>query len=174
MQGAGDVGAVLIDLLAAAGADVIFSEVDPDLIARHRDVQGFGFVAPEAVFDAECDVLVPCALGGVLDAGSIPRLRCRIVAGCANNQLATSSDADRLRAKGVLYAPDFVINVGGAMASTGIETMGWTAERAGEQVRRYVGETLTAIFEEAERSGSSTAAAAVAMAERHLQAAEPR
>jgi len=174
VQGAGDVGGALIDSLLLAGAEVTFSEVDPDLVTRNRDERGLVFVAPEEVFDAECDIFAPCALGGVLNADTIPRLRCRIVAGSANNQLATPSDADLLATAGILYAPDFVINVGGAMAMPGIESMGWTVEHAREQVRTYVRRTLLANFDEAERSGSSTAAAAAAMAERHLAAAADR
>lgn len=171
VQGVGDVGGALLDLLEAKGADVVFTEIDADLISRYRDERGFAFVAPEEVFAVEGDVFVPCALGGVLNAETIDRLRCRIVAGSANNQLAEPSDAERLRAAGVLYAPDFVINVGGAMAMPAMETMGWTADHAREQVRNYVRKTLLAIFNEAERFGSSTAAAAVAMAEHNLAAA---
>jgi leucine dehydrogenase len=172
VQGSGDVGSALIDLLAEADARVLFSEIDPDLVALNRDERGLTFVPPEGALDAECDVLAPCALGGVLSAETIPRLRCQIVAGSANNQLAVPSDADRLRTAGVLYAPDYVINVGGAMAIPGIESMGWTVQHARNQVRSYVRTTLLEIFENAERSGSSTAAAASALAERHLAAGE--
>lgn len=174
VQGSGDVGGALIDLLASADARILFSEIDPDLVALNRDERGFTFVPPEGVLDAECDILAPCALGGVLGAETIPRLRCRIVAGSANNQLVVPSDADRLRAAGVLYAPDYVINVGGAMAIPGIESMGWTAQHARDQVRSYVRTTLLAIFQNADRSGSSTAAAAAALAEEHLAAAGDR
>jgi leucine dehydrogenase len=171
VQGVGDVGGALLDLLEPTGAEVAFTEIDADLISRYRDERGFGFVAPEEVFAVESDVFVPCALGGVLNADTIARLRCRIVAGSANNQLAEPSDADRLREADVLYAPDFVVNVGGAMAMPGMEAMGWTADHARRQVHDYVRRTLLAIFDEAERSGSSTAAAAVAMAEKNLAAA---
>jgi len=173
VQGAGDVGAGLIDLLAATDAQVTFSEIDPDAIRRTIRERGLAFVPPDEVFDADCDVLAPCALGGVLNADTIPRLRCRIVAGSANNQLATPLDADGLGATGILYAPDFVINVGGAMAIPGIETLGWTEDHARAQVASYVRETLLAIFAEANRAGSSTAVAAMTMAERNLAAASP-
>ena len=93
------------------------------------------------------------------------------MAGSANNQLAAPSDADRLGAAGILYAPDYVINVGGAMAIPGIESMGWTVQRARDQVRSYVRRTLLTVFDKAERSGSSTAAAAAVMAEQHLAGA---
>jgi leucine dehydrogenase len=174
VQGLGDVGSALIDLLAVADADVIFSEIDPDLVTLNRDKRGLEFIAPEDVLDAECDILAPCALGGVLNAETISRLRCRIVAGSANNQLAAPSDADRFEAAGILYAPDYVINVGGAMAIPGIESMGWTEQHARDQVCSYVRTTLLAIFDKAERSGSSTAAAAAVMAEQHLAAAGDR
>lgn len=174
VQGLGDVGSALVDLLAVADAEVIFSEIDPDLVKIYRDERGLVFIAPEDVVETECDILAPCALGGVLNAETIPRLRCRIVAGSANNQLGALSDADRFGEAGILYAPDYVINVGGAMAIPGIESMGWTVQYARDQVRSYVRRTLLAIFDKAERSGLSTAAAATVMAEQHLATAGDR
>src|SRR5207302_8349119 len=78
-------------------------------------------VAAEEAIGAECDVYAPCALGGTLNAETIPRLRCRMVAGSANNQLAEPEDAERLREAGILYASDFVINAGGVLNSLGTE-----------------------------------------------------
>jgi leucine dehydrogenase len=121
-------------------------------------------VAPESVYDTPCDLFSPCALGGVLNEVTIPRLRCRAVAGAANNQLAAPEDAERLRARGILYAPDFVASLGGSVAITGIEALGWSRERAEEEVRR-IGDTLRQVFAraEAERITTDEAARRIAL-----------
>jgi leucine dehydrogenase len=169
VQGAGSVGGELLERLLAAGADVAFSDVDPTSVRRWRE-KGVRFVEPKRVLEASCDVFAPCALGGVLDAGSIPRLRCRAVAGAANNQLGEPEDAERLRARGILYAPDFVINAGGAIAITGQESLGWPAENARAQVLR-IGETLARVYDLAEKAAITTDAAARRIAEERLSAA---
>ena len=83
-------------------------------------------VDPERIYDTECDVYAPCAVGGVLSTETVPRLRCRIVAGSANNQLAEQEAAELLRERAILYAPDYVINAGGAVALVGLEQFGWS------------------------------------------------
>jgi leucine dehydrogenase len=159
VQGAGSVGGSLIERLVAAGAEVVWSDVDPAALERFRDGLGLPFVSPESVYDTPCDLFSPCALGGVLSEATIPRLRCRAVAGAANNQLATPEDAQRLRARGILYAPDFVVSLGGSVAITGMETLGWSRERAEEEVRR-IGDTLRKVFARAEAEGVTTDEAA--------------
>ncbi|HSF42407.1 MAG TPA: Glu/Leu/Phe/Val dehydrogenase family protein, partial [Thermoanaerobaculia bacterium] len=159
VQGAGSVGGTLIERLVAAGAEVVWSDVDPAALERFRDGLGLPFVSPESVYDTPCDLFSPCALGGVLSEATIPRLRCRAVAGAANNQLATPEDAERLRARGILYAPDFVVSLGGSVAITGMEAMGWSHERAEEEVRR-IGDTLRSVFARAEAEGITTDEAA--------------
>ena len=103
-----------------------------------------------------------CATGGTLSADTIPELRCRIVAGAANNQLGEPEDADRLRARGILYAPDFVINAGGIFHNVGREALGWGDEEV-EQALEGIGGTLGEIFERAEAEGVSTGQAADAL-----------
>lgn len=168
VQGAGSVGGTLIELLREAGANVLFSDVDEDAIGRFRDEQGVEFVPGEAVYSTECDVFAPCALGGVLDANTIPQLKCRVVAGGANNQLAEPGDAERLRARQILYAPDYVVNVGGAMAGVGQESMGWTREHAEKEVSGSVRRTLRHVFEFAARKDITTEAAARLIAKERL------
>jgi leucine dehydrogenase len=172
VQGAGSVGGALIERLLAAGARVSFSDVDPGAVRRFRDERGLEYVPPEAVFETPCDLFSPCALGGVLNEATIPRLRCRAVAGAANNQLATPEDAERLRARGILYAPDFVVSLGGAMAVTGLEAMGWTPAQAEREVLR-IGDTLRKVFDRAEADGLTTEAAARRIARETLAAVTP-
>jgi len=171
VQGAGDVGANLIKYLCDAGAEVVFSEVDEDAIRSMRDKLGLEFVPPEAVYTTECDIFAPCALGGVLNANTIPKLKCRAVVGGANNQFASQEDAESLRARGILYAPDYVVNVGGAMAIIGMEMQGWTQERAEREVIESVRRALQQIFEAASKEGITTEAAARHLAERRLSSA---
>lgn len=170
VQGAGSVGGALIEMLVAAGARVTFTDADERASQRFRDEMGVDFVAPDEVYDAECDVFAPCALGGVLNAETIPRLRARAVVGAANNQLASPEDAERLRARRILYAPDFAVNIGGAVVLEGIESLGWTRAQVEERIRG-VRETVARIFETAEREGRTTEEVARRLAEERIAAA---
>jgi leucine dehydrogenase len=163
VQGLGSVGGPLAKELLAAGARVLASDVVPGRAER----LGAEVVPAEEVIGAECDVYAPCALGGTLDAETIPRLRCRIVAGSANNQLADPADAERLREAGILYAPDFVINAGGVLNSLGAEHLGWTREQI-EGRLATIGETLAEIYAKAEREAITTEAAAEHLARSRL------
>ncbi len=169
VQGVGNVGGRLIHLLREAGAEVIFSDVDEAAIRHFRDELGIPDVAAEAVYDTPCDIFAPCALGGILNQETIPRLRCRAIVGSANNQLARPEDGELLREREVLYAPDFVVNVGGAMAIVGIETMGWSEAEANAQVIQGITQTLRQTFELAAAQNISTAAAARSIAEARLR-----
>ena len=161
VQGLGSVGAPLAAELAAAGARVLVSDVAP------RRVAGTEPVPAEEVIGTECDVYAPCALGGTLNAETIPRLRCRIVAGSANNQLAEPEDAERLREAGILYAPDFVINAGGVLNALGSEHLGWTREQIEERLAQ-IGDTLEEIYSKAEAEAITTEAAAERLARSRL------
>lgn len=168
VQGAGDVGGPVILRLLEGGATVSFSEIDEALVRHFRDEIGVPFVAADRAVATECDVFAPCALGGILNATTIPDLRCAAVAGSANNQLGEEADGDRLRHHDILYAPDFVINVGGAMAMPGIETLGWTPDRAQAEVASYVPATLRRVFDAAAAEGISTHEAARRIATERL------
>ena len=173
VQGTGAVGSALAELLAGAGAKLVVSDVDPE---RARDTAGrlgAGVAGPEEVFDIACDVFSPCATGAVLNADTIPRLRCRIVAGAANNQLAEPQDAGRLSAAGILYAPDYVVNAGGVLHLAGYERLGWTPEEMDARLRG-VGETLREVFAQAEREDITTDAAARRMAQERIQTQRSR
>jgi leucine dehydrogenase len=132
VQGAGGVGGRLIELLKDAGATVIASDVD-DKRARDKRVRT---VSPDSILTTECDVFAPCAVGGIINARSIPSLRCKVIAGGANNQLETPADADLLRERGIVYAPDFVINAGGVLHGGGLEEQHWTRAVLEEKFRQ--------------------------------------
>jgi leucine dehydrogenase len=167
VQGVGSVGASLAELLAQAGARVLVTDIAPERAAELGHRVGAEVVLPEHALETECDVYAPCATGGTLSADTVPRLRCRVVAGSANNQLATPDDADRLRERGILYAPDFVINAGGAFYNAGTEALGWDATQV-EQALQGIGDTLAEIFRRSENEGMSTGRVAEALAARRL------
>jgi leucine dehydrogenase len=161
VQGAGSVGEVLVRLLQDDDAEVLVSDVDD---ARAR-ATGATVISPDDVYDTECDIYSPCAVGGTLNAGTIQRLRCKIVGGSANNQLAEPEDAKRLHERGILYAPDFIINAGGIIQLYLLEDRGVSED---EMLRALygVGDTLRDIFA---RGGDPADAAEQLAAERIAQ-----
>ena len=158
VQGAGGVGGRLIELLLEADANLIASDVDGARIEKLRE-QGIRSVAPEDAIATECDVLAPCAVGGVINQRTIPSLRCHVVAGGANNQLESPEDAERLRERGIVYAPDFVINAGGVLHGGGLEEQHWTRATL-DQKLAAIGDAVYEILRQAERDGINTDAAA--------------
>jgi leucine dehydrogenase len=167
VQGVGAVGEPLVEMLVKAGADVVVSDVELARVEALYDRLGVEVVAPESVLTTECDVYAPCALGGTVTAEVIPALRCRIVAGAANNPLGERSDAERLQEAGILYAPDFVINAGGAIHLIGYEALGWTQDQV-EEGLVGIGATLAEIYRRADAEGISTEVAAERLAASRL------
>ena len=167
IQGVGHVGAHLARLLVDEGARVTLSDVftaRADAVAREL---GVDTVAPEVAFATPCDVLAPCALGGVLDDVTIPRLRCRAVVGAANNQLATLTADAQLADRDILYAPDFVVNAGGII-NLAEEFVGYDRARALERTAGI--ETTTAeVFRVAREQEITPRRAAEALARRRIE-----
>lgn len=168
VQGVGKVGFPLLRLLRAEGAELICSDVDTAGTERARTELGCEVVAPDAVYDAECEIFSPCALGAILSDATIPRLRCLAVVGSANNQLAAPADAERLRERNILYAPDFVVNSGGAIYLLGRELLGWTEDEALERIVLTVRTTLAQVFTLAEAEGITTNVAAERLAQQRI------
>ncbi len=168
VQGAGSVGALLARELTEAGARVAVSDVD----AARASATGCETVSPERAVETEVDVYSPCAVGGTLNAESIPRLACRAIAGCANNQLAEPKGAERLHERGILYAPDYVVNAGGIIQLIGLEDEGWNEAQLEERLAG-IGDTLRALFAEAETSGITPAEAAERLVSRRLAESRP-
>jgi leucine dehydrogenase len=168
VQGVGDVGARLAEQLASAGARVLVSDIDSGRVDALAARIWAEVVPAAAAIGVDCDVYAPCALGGTLNAETIPQLRCRIVAGCANNQLAAPEDANRLADAGILYAPDYVINAGGVIHAWGVESLGWDAE-AVEARLAGIGDSLSDIYRRAESGGITTEAAAEQLARSRLE-----
>ena len=161
VQGVGAVGAILARELAEAGAEVLVSDVDPARV--------FGpAIDPADVIGTECDVFSPCAAGGVIDSDTVERLRCRFIAGAANNQLADPALADRLHERGILYAPDYIINSGGVLHGAGREMLGWD-DATVETHLRGLGDLLLELYATAD--GRSPVHAAEELVARRLAGA---
>jgi leucine dehydrogenase len=159
VQGVGDVGAPLAALLHQAGARLLISDIDHRRLQAAAQELGGQTVAPDAVCDTECDIFAPCAIGGVLDARAIARLRCRVVAGSANNQLENPEDAVRLHERGIVYVPDFVINAGGALAFA-LHGRGERDPRSLMAQMARVGVAVAEVLQEARTAGEPPLAAA--------------
>jgi leucine dehydrogenase len=158
VQGAGHVGAHLVALLRDAGADVAVSDVNEARAAAVARAHGAQVVGYEHAVEEQCDVLAPCALGGVVADETVPLLRCRAIVGAANNQLADPSIADALAARGIVYAPDFVANAGGIL-NIAEEFVGYSRERALARAAG-IGETTARVLSLArERDGTPLQAA---------------
>jgi len=166
ISGVGKVGAALAEHLAAEGAKLTVADVRADAIDAVVARDGAVAVAPEAAHTVACDIFSPCALGAALNATTIPELRCDAVVGSANNQLAAPADAERLRHRGIVYAPDFVANAGGVI-NIAEEPHGYDRQRAYDRIRT-IHDTMLRVFDRAEADGTTTAAAADRLAEERI------
>jgi leucine dehydrogenase len=167
LVGLGRVGGHLARLLTAAGAELVVADIVPERRAMAEEL-GARWVAPEQAMRADCDLLAPCALGGVLDEATIPELRCRVIAGAANNQLAGDGAAELLAARGILWVPDFVANAGGIVnIGVELEADGYSEARA-EPAVRAIGETVRRLLDDAEARGTTPLASAMALARARL------
>ena len=168
LLGLGHVGERVARRCARAGAKLIVADVNE---ARRPAAERLGarWTSPEKALEADVDVLAPCALGGVLNDESVPQLRCRIVAGAANNQLATDAIADLLARRGILWAPDFVANAGGVINIA--EEFGGYDPTAARRRVRGIADTLSQIFDDAGSIGATPLTAALELARKRLFAA---
>ena len=174
IAGLGHVGARVAKLCADGGATLLVTDIDRSKRTLAIDL-GARWIEPDEALEIAADVFAPCALGGVLDHESVPRLGAPIVAGAANNQLADDAVAELLAERGVLWAPDFVVNAGGIInISVELEPKGYDPRRARERVRG-IGDTLRRIVDDAHATAASPLTAAMALArERLAEAAAER
>ena len=166
--GTGHVGELLARSLARQGAELLLCDLDPGRRALAEEL-GASWLDPVDAMTAECDVLAPCAVGGALNEANVDQLRCKVVCGAANNQLATPEIGDRLAGRGILYAPDYVANAGGIVGIRA-EMLGGDAEHATE-LTLAIETTMESVFDLAERGRTTPARAAETLALRRLAAA---
>jgi leucine dehydrogenase len=167
VQGVGRVGSRLVERLVAEGASVTISDTDAEAVSRVTSEHDVKVVGSDEVYSVKCDVFSPCALGGVLNSRTIPRLKCKIVAGAANNQLEREFDGDALHRRGILYAPDYIINAGG-LINVADEIYGYDEERA-KRKTSAIKSVLLEVLTTARKQGIPTHAAADRFAEQRIE-----
>lgn len=169
IQGLGSVGAILAATLFWNGAHLIVTDVDEEKARKIAKQYGATYVSPQEIMAVSCDVLSPCALGGIINSKTIPTLRCKAIAGAANNQLWQDLDGDLLVQKGILYAPDFVINAGGLInVAAELCSEGYNPIVSRDRVDSLY-DQLMLIFDSAEKTGLSTHKTALNIGDERLQ-----
>ncbi len=170
--GLGQVGSRVARRLAADGAELLVTDIDPSKRGLAEEL-GASWADPETVLGAEIELLVPAALGGIFTSDSVATLRCGAIAGPANNQLADDGVADALSSRGILWAPDFVVNAGGVIYGSAMEMEGCSREDAVARVGAIT-DTLEAVFSAATEHAITPLAAARRVAHERLRTADPR
>ena len=169
VQGFGKVASSLVGHLLAAGARIIVTDVNREALERARLLNCRVLDDPDAIYDVQCDVFAPCALGGVLNEKTIRRLRAKVVAGAANNQLLTPDDGRKLWHHGIVYVPDFIINAGGVI-NLAVEVDGYDEDIARERVG-HIYDTVTEVLKTSHKRGIPPHEAADRLAEERLERA---
>ena len=171
IQGVGHVGLHLARLLRKEKARVFVTDIHPDRVQRAVEEHGCEAVSGDQIYDLKVDVFAPCALGGSINPETLPRLRCKIVAGSANNQLATPECGTELDRRGILYTPDYALNAGG-LINVALEIEGYQRELAERRVNALY-DLIKPIFEHAEARGIPTWKAADVIAEERIATLRP-
>lgn len=167
VQGIGNVAYKLCEYLYQEGAKLTVTDINKEAV--YRAVKDFKAtsVDPDDIYDVEMDIYAPCALGGTINEETIPRLKAKVIAGAANNQLKEIKHGDILYEKGIVYAPDYVINAGGVI-NVADELLGYSKERAMKKVETIYG-NLTKVFEISNAENIPSYAAADRMAEQRIE-----
>lgn len=169
IQGLGNVGSKLANILFWEGAELLLCDLDPKKTHAHCLLYGAEEISLEDYFSCDCDILAPCALGGILNEETIPHLKCAAVAGGANNQLLDQDDGRRLYERGILYAPDYIINGGGIInAAAEFESGGYNPKKVRDKVN-HIYDTLKMIFQRSEEEKKPTNSIADEIAEYKLE-----
>ncbi len=168
VQGAGKVAYSLCRHLQSEGVKIIVTDIDQEKVKRVVAETGAKAVAPDVIYDQAAEIYAPCALGATINDDTLRRLKVEIIAGAANNQLAENRHGDELESRGILYAPDYVINGGGVITVYG-EIHRWPAERAQKKAGEIY-DTLLRIFEIARQEKIPTYRAADRLAEQRIGA----
>lgn len=167
VQGVGNVAYSLCKHLHEEGAKLVVTDINEDNVNRVVKEFGAEAVSPEKIYDVECDIFSPCALGAIINDDTIDRLKCKMIAGAANNQLKEDRHGDMLQEKGIVYAPDYVINAGGVI-NVADELQGYNRERALKKVEGIY-DNILKVFSIAERDGIPSYKAADRMAEERIE-----
>lgn len=167
VQGLGNVGGHLVEHLMKEGAKVTVTDIDTEKSRRFAELHGVEVVPVDKIYDVSCDIFAPCALGAILNDETIPRLRCKVVCGGANNQLAEERHGVQLTERGILYAPDYVVNAGG-LINVYVEMEGYVRERA-LRMAENIYNTTASVYRIAKEQKLPTYVAADRLAEERVQ-----
>ncbi len=167
VQGLGNVGSNLVKYLYDEGAVMTVSDIDAARTKYHQDKFGCKAVSPDEILFGDSEILAPCALGAIINDQSIGKLKCKVIAGGANNQLHEARHGDQLKEMNILYAPDYVVNAGGLM-NVFVELEGYSPERAFDKTRKVYDNVLK-VFEIAKRDKVGTHTAADRLAEERMR-----
>ncbi|GGK19158.1 leucine dehydrogenase [Caldalkalibacillus thermarum] len=168
VQGVGNVAYNLCRYLHEEGARLIVTDINKEAVRRAVEAFGAETVDPDDIYSVECDIFAPCALGGVINDETIPKLKARVIAGAANNVLREERHGDLLHEMGFYYAPDYVINAGG-LINVADELLGYNRDRAMKKVETIY-DNIEKVFEISRRDNIPTYRAADRMAEERIQA----
>jgi leucine dehydrogenase len=168
VQGVGHVGMEFVKLLSERGAKIFVTDINKELVQRAVDDYGAEAVTSDEIYDVDANIYSPCALGGTVNEKTLERLKCKIICGAANNQLANNEIGDEVQKRGILYAPDYAVNAGGLM-NVSLEIDGYNRERA-MRMLRTIYFNLGRIFEISKRDNIPTYLAADRMAEERINA----
>ena len=169
IQGIGNVGSRLIEHLFWEGARLIIADTHQEIVNFYAHKFNAKIVESDEILSVKCDILSPCAMGGILNKATIPKLNCKAIAGGANNQLLISEDADHLKERNILYAPDFVINAGGLInVMHELHQEGYQASLA-RNMTYHIYDQLLNIYEIAQQNQISTHQAALSIAEHRIK-----
>ena len=167
VQGLGHVGMEYVKLLKERGAKIFVTDINKALVDKAVSEYGAEAVGLDDIYDVPADVYSPCALGGTVNTQTLPRLKCKVICGAANNQLANNEIGDEVVKRGILYAPDYAVNAGGVM-NVALELDGYNRERA-MRMMRTIYHNLSRIYEIADREGIATYQAADRLAEERIE-----
>lgn len=166
VQGVGNVAYKLCEHLHEEGASLIVTDINKEAVNRAVEAFGAKAVDPDAIYDVDCDIYAPCALGATINDDTIPKLKAKVIAGSANNQLKTNEHGDIIHEKGIVYTPDYVLNSGGVI-NVSDELNGYNYSRAMKKVDTIY-DSLTTVFDIARRDNIPTYVAADRMAEERI------
>ena len=166
VQGLGHVGMEYVKLLKERGAKIFVTDINKALVDKAVSEYGAEAVGLDDIYDVPADVYSPCALGGTINPQTLPRLKCKVICGAANNQLADNEIGDEVVKRGILYAPDYAVNAGGVM-NVALELDGYNRERA-MRMMRTIYHNLARIYELSDRDGIPTSNAADRLAEERI------
>jgi leucine dehydrogenase len=169
VQGLGAVGSEMVPFLVKEGARVVATDIDQEKVDAAVSQFGIDTVAPDGITEVASDIFCPCALGGIINAQTLSHLRAKIICGSANNQLKAERDGEEVAARGILYAPDYIVNAGGTIFDTDrLNPGGFNRERAMTNVSR-ISETMSSLIRISREEGIPTYRAADLLAERRIE-----